>query len=76
MADQELVRVEIGLRGREGLTARIPLKDAEDLEQRLRAGEDTVVDLQAEDARYLVVLAHVLYVKRYARESRVGFSSR
>jgi hypothetical protein len=76
MADQELVRVEIGLRGREGLTARIPVKDADALEQRLRTREDVVVELQAEDARYLVVLSQVLYVKRYARESRVGFSSR
>ncbi len=76
MADQELVRVEIGLLGREGLTARIPVKDADALEERLRTREDAVVELQAEDARYLVVLAQVLYVKRYARESRVGFSSR
>jgi hypothetical protein len=76
MADQELVRVEIGLRGREGLTARIPVQDADALEQRLRTREDVVVELQAEDARYLVVLSQVLYVKRYARESRVGFSSR
>jgi hypothetical protein len=76
MPDQELVRVEIGLLGREGLTARIPVKDADALEERLRTREDTVVELQAEDARYLVVLTQVLYVKRYARESRVGFSSR
>jgi hypothetical protein len=75
MAEQELVRIEIGFRGREGLTARIPVRDADALEERLRARDDGVVELQADDARYLVVLAQVLYVKRYARESRVGFSS-
>jgi hypothetical protein len=75
VAEQELVRVEIGFRGGEGLSARVSLRDADVLEERLRAREDAVVELQAQDARYLIVLAQVLYVKRHARESRVGFSS-
>jgi hypothetical protein len=75
MAEQELVRLEIGFRGGEGLAARVPTKDADVLEERLRAREDGVVELTTQDARYLVVLGQVLYVKRYARESRVGFSS-
>ncbi len=29
--------------------------------------------LDAEDGRYTVVLARVVYVKRFARESKVGF---
>lgn len=76
MPEAELVRVEIGFHGGDVLAARVPVADAEALEEHLRRREDAVVEVNAEDARYLVVLARVLYVKRYARESRVGFSSR
>jgi hypothetical protein len=75
MASDELVRVEIGFRGGEGVTARIPVAEADALEERLRKRDDAVVELTTQDARFLVVLAQVLYVKRYARESHVGFSS-
>jgi hypothetical protein len=75
MAENELVRVEIGFHGGDVLAARVPVADAEALEGHLRRREDAVVEVNAQDARYLVVLAQVLYVKRYARESRVGFSS-
>jgi hypothetical protein len=75
VASNEVVRVEVGFRGGEVLAARVTTKDADALEERLRAREDAVVELQAQDARFLVVLAQVLFVKRYAREARVGFSS-
>ncbi|PWU25375.1 MAG: hypothetical protein C5B48_01615 [Candidatus Rokuibacteriota bacterium] len=74
MAD-ELVRIEIGFRGGEGVSARVPVQDADRLEERLRVRDDGVVELSTQDARYLVVLSQVLYVKRHARESRVGFTS-
>jgi len=75
VASNELVRVEIGFRGGEVLAARVTAKDADALEERLRARDDAVVELETQDARFLVVLAQVLFVKRYAREARVGFSS-
>jgi hypothetical protein len=75
VASNELVRVEIGFRGGEVLAARVAVKDADALEERLRARDDAVVELETQDARFLVVLAQVLFVKRYAREARVGFSS-
>jgi hypothetical protein len=75
MAENELVRIEIGFHGGDVLAARVPLANADLLEDHLRRREDAVVEVEAQDARYLVVLARVLYVKRYARESRVGFSS-
>jgi hypothetical protein len=70
-----VVRIEVGFRGGDVLAARVAVKDADALEERLRAREDAVVELAAQDARFLVVLAQVLFVKRYAREARVGFSS-
>jgi hypothetical protein len=74
VADADLARVEIGFEGGDVLSVRIPVSDADALDAALRAREDAVCELAAEDGRFLVVLARVLYVKRYAREARVGFS--
>jgi hypothetical protein len=42
----------------------------------LRAGTgEAALALEAEDGRYTIALQRVVYVKRYARESRVGFGS-
>ena len=35
----------------------------------------TTVELEAEDGMMLLVLPRVLYAKRYARETRVGFDA-
>lgn len=75
MTKDEFVRIEIGLHGGEVMFARVPAKDADDLERRLRGREDAVVELAAEESRYLVVLSRVLYVKRFARDAKVGFTS-
>ena len=69
----ELVRIEVGFQGGEVMSARVPTPDADELEERLRKREDVVVEVNAEDGRYLVVVPRVLYVKRFAREPRVGF---
>ena len=74
MADDALARVEIGFQGGEVLSVRVPLEDADALDAALRARDDTVCELRGEDGRFLVVLGRVLYVKRYAREARVGFT--
>ena len=75
MAKDELVRIEIAFRGGDVLSARVPLDDAESLEKQLRDRDDAVVEINSQEGRYLVVLPQVLYVKRFARESRVGFST-
>ena len=48
---------------------------ADELERRLASGEESVLTIDAEDGRYAVVLGHIAYVKRFLRESRVGFGS-
>jgi len=73
-ASDDRVRVDIGLEGGSTLTVSVTALEADSLEQRLRSGDGGVVDLESEDGRLLVVLAHVLYVRRHARGSRVGFS--
>lgn len=74
MAEKELARIEIGFQGGDVLAVRVPVAEADALDAALRAREDTVCELNAEDGRFLVALERVLYVKRYAREARVGFT--
>jgi len=75
MPDAERILLHIGFRGGEVLVARAPAGDADALEAALRSGTEGVAELDAEDGRLLVVLSKVSYVKRYAREGRVGFTS-
>ncbi len=72
MAD-DLVRIEVGLDGGQILSALVSSSSAESLDAALRAGAVTTVELQAEDGTLLLVVSRVLYAKRYARETRVGF---
>ena len=72
MAD-DLVRIEVGLDGGRILSALVTAASADSLDAALRAGAVSTVELQAEDGMLLLVLARVLYAKRYARETRVGF---
>ncbi|HET8968024.1 MAG TPA: hypothetical protein VFN06_01190 [Gaiellaceae bacterium] len=72
MAD-DLVRIEVGLDGGQILSALVSAAGADSLDAALRAGAVSTVELQAEDGVLLIVLARVLYAKRYARETRVGF---
>ena len=37
--------------------------------------EEVSYPCEAEDARYTIALRRVVYVKRFARESRVGFGA-
>ena len=74
MAEAVLARVEIGFVGGDVLSMRAPVEDADALDAALKARDDAVCELRGEDGRFLVVLSQVLYVKRYAREARVGFT--
>lgn len=73
MPSEERVRIEIGFDGGQVMSAYLTTVSAEELEQALAAGSDGVVTLEAEDGSYTVALRRIVYVKRFARESRVGF---
>ena len=75
MAAEERVRIEIAFDGGQIMGAYVTLSAADELERALGQGSDGSVALDAEDGRYTVVLRRVVYVKRFAREGRVGFSS-
>jgi hypothetical protein len=71
VADGRL-QLEVGFDGGQIMIARVTSESAEELERALAAGEG-VVALDAEDGRYSVAVRRIVYVKRFARESRVGF---
>ena len=74
MADESRVRIEIGFDGGQIMSALVGANSATELEQALAAGSDGSVALDAEDGRYTVALGRVVYVKRFTREGRVGFT--
>jgi hypothetical protein len=73
LAEPDSVRVEVCFDGGQILGATVTLKGADELERALATEQGGTLMLDASDGRYTVVLGRVVYMKRYARESRVGF---
>jgi hypothetical protein len=71
---EERVRVEIGFDGGQIMGAYVELPAADELERALDEGRDGSLAVEAEDGRYTVSLRRVVYVKRFTREGRVGFT--
>jgi len=72
--EEERVRVEIGFEGGQAMSILVSLGEADELEKRLAEGTESAATLEAEDGRYTLALKRVAYVKRFSRESRVGFA--
>jgi hypothetical protein len=75
MAETDRTRIEIALDGQQVLSVLVPQQTAEDLDRALAGDHDSTYSFEAEDGRYTVQLRRVVYVKRFARESRVGFGA-
>ena len=73
MAEQ--VRLEIAFDGGQIMGARLTAASADELEQALAARNDGSLTLDADDGRYTIPLGRIVYVKRFTREARVGFTS-
>ena len=73
--EQERIRIEIGFDGGQIMGALVTAQSADELERELASANGTTIALDAADGRYLIALARVVYVKRFARESRVGFGA-
>ena len=73
MADDSLVRIEVGLDGGQILSALVTTESADELEKAVSSAANAALSLQAQDGTVQVVVPKVLYVKRFAREGRVGF---
>ena len=81
MADENRVRVEIGFDGGQVMGALVEPAAADALERALGSADvradagDAALALEAEDGRYTIALRRVVYVKRFARDTRVGFGA-
>ena len=73
MAEPDSVRVEVCFDGGQILGATVTVKGADELERGLATDQGGTMMLDASDGRYTIMLARVVYMKRYAREARVGF---
>jgi hypothetical protein len=75
VAENEQVRLEIAFEGGQIMGALVSAASADSLERALADGGQAALSLDANDGRYIVAVHKVVYVKRFARESRVGFGS-
>ena len=73
MAETDTSRIEVGFDGGQIMSALVTASSAEQLEKTFAARTEGSLSLDAEDGRYTVLLGSIVYVKRFAREARVGF---
>lgn len=75
MSSAERVRIEVAFDGGQAVSLVVSPVDADALDAALEDGRDEALALEAEGGRYTVALRRIVYVKRFARESRVGFGN-
>ena len=73
MAETESVRIEVAFEGGQILGANVTLESADAIERAVTAGSGAALALDTDDGRISIVVPQVVYVKRFARESAVGF---
>ena len=74
MTENDRIRIEIAFEGTQVLTVYVPAVTADGLDTALAGAHDSM-SFDAEDGRYTVSIPKIVYVKRFARESRVGFGA-
>lgn len=67
------VRIELAFAGGPILAAIVSAADADALERAVAATSHGALQLDTDDGRVSVVVSQVVYVKRFARDARVGF---
>jgi hypothetical protein len=70
----ERIRVEVAFEGGQIIAGLVPPDSLEGLRSALGNGA-SVYDLEAEDGTYVVALNKVVYLKRFSRETQIGFGS-
>ena len=75
MSTTERIRIEMTFDAGQIVGALVSPQAIGDLQRAPGSADRDTLALEAEDGRYTVALRRVLYVKRFARESRVGFGA-
>jgi hypothetical protein len=68
----EHLRIQIGFKSGQTVTALVTEAGFKELKEAL--GGETVVELETDDGSIVVPVRAVSYVKRFARETSIGFS--
>ncbi len=71
MADERM-RLEIAFQGGQTIGPTVTTSTAQHLTEALGRG-DGAFELEAEDGTYVIPLRAVMYVKRFSRETHIGF---
>jgi len=74
MAANDRIRIEIAFEGSQVLTVYVQASTVEDLDKALAGAHDSI-SFDAEDGRYTLAVDKIVYVKRFSRESKVGFGA-
>ncbi len=72
--ESERLRIEIAFEGTQVLTVYVSPSIADELDRALAGAHDSL-SFEAEDGRYTVSVPKIVFVKRFGRESRVGFGA-
>ena len=75
MADPDRIRLEIAFEGASSLSVYVTAAVADALDRALAMDSDGGFSFEAEDGHYTVAVDKIVFVKRFARESRVGFGA-
>jgi hypothetical protein len=75
VADPDRVRLEIGFEGAQALSVYVTAAVADGLDGVLADDKPGGFTFEAEDGHYTVAVDKIVFVKRFARESRVGFGA-
>jgi hypothetical protein len=70
---EERTRLEIAFDGGQIVGALVTAAAADALEKALGENTNGAHELQAEDGTYVLPLARIVYVKRFSRETTIGF---
>jgi len=74
VAEAGRIRIEVGFDGGQALSLLVEQGEAERLQKLLQESQAGATAFEADDGSYTVVLGKVTYLKRFTRESRVGFT--
>jgi hypothetical protein len=67
------VRIEIAFEGGQTIGAVVTPASVAGLQDALGGERDGVFELEADDGSYLIPVRSVVYVKRFSRETHIGF---
>jgi hypothetical protein len=75
VADGDKVRIELAFQGGQTLTVSVTASVWDDLGRALGNGDAESFGFDADDGSYVVSVRRIVFVKRFVRESRVGFGA-